>query len=279
MEKTQDLPAVTTAASTPSIETSCVSPTTTDNKEETKTLDKAKPVSANSFPSFDDWVDGLCSWKLFLTKAIEAESFQKLYTFLKTEYETKQISPSADLIFNAFKLTPITQVKVVILGMDPYHQPGQSMGLTFSVPKGVTIPPSLKNIFKSMIADPKVKVFNQPSHGDLTKWATQGVFLLCTILTVQGHSPNSHSKIGWEAFTDEVIDVVNKECDKVVFLLWGTTAQKKANLVNENKHLIINTPHPSPLSYGKGFETAYQFSKVNEYLSNNGKEEIDWNLD
>jgi len=250
-----------------------------EDHEETKALEPVKPVAAGDFPPFDDWVDGLGSWKSHLKNAIQAKTFQNLYTYLKGEYKAKQIFPPAELIFNTFRLTPISKIKVVVVGQDPYHQPGQAMGLCFSVPKGIKTPSSLNNIYKSMTEDPKIKDFKKPNHGDLTKWATQGVFMLNTILTVEYDKADSHRKSGWDLFTDEVINVINKDCDKVIFLLWGLPAQKKGKGINASKHHILKTSHPSGLSYSKGFNTAFHFSQVNELLKKDGEKEIDWNLD
>jgi len=228
---------------------------------------------------FDDFVGGLNSWKDHLKATCSEKYFKTLYEFLKKEYSSQKIYPPHNLIFNAFNVTPITKIRVVIIGQDPYHQPGQAMGLCFSVPKGIKTPPSLLNIYKSLESDPKIKNFKRPNHGDLTKWATQGVFLLNAVLTVQDSKPNSHKKEGWNQFTDAVIKCINKDCDKIVFLLWGADAQKKASGIDEKKHYVLKTSHPSGLSYTKGFDKAYHFSKCNDYLKQNGFTEIDWNLD
>ena len=222
-------------------------------EEEEKTITPSSittsvSLNSNDFSPLDDFVNGLGSWKDPLKNAIQAKSFQNLCNFLKTEYKTKkvihpfenqlmynQIYPPHELIFNAFKLTPINKVKVVVVGQDPYHQQGQAMGLSFSIPKGVKVPSSLLNIYKSIETDPKITNFKKPNHGDLTKWAQQGVFLLNTILTVEDSKPESHRKSGWDDFTDAVLNLINKECDNVVFMLWGLPAQKKAKIVNETK--------------------------------------------
>jgi len=204
-----------------------------DKAEEEKIDPNFKGVD---FPTFDDFVDGLESWKDALKPAWSQKYFKDMYEFLKEEYRTKKVYPPPELVFNAFKLTPINKIKVVIVGQDPYHQPGQAMGLCFSVPRGVKVPSSLQNIYKSISTDPKISGFKIPKHGDLTKWATQGVFMLNTILTVVDSSPDSHRKCGWDKFTDYVIEVINKQCDKVVFLLWGAPAQKKAASVNDQKY-------------------------------------------
>lgn len=188
-----------------------------------------------------------------------------------------QIYPPKDMIFNAFKTTPLQNVKVVIVGQDPYHQPGQAHGLCFSVMKPVPPPPSLKNIYKNLESDKKL-AFKKPAHGDLTKWAEQGVFLLNTSLTVEDSKPNSHAECGWQKFTDEVIQVINKNCTGVVYLLWGKPAQTKAKSVNSSKNKILKTSHPSPLSASQGFLTSKHFSECNEYLESIGKTPINWNL-
>ena len=182
------------------------------------------------------------------------------------------------MIFNAFKTTPIDQVKVVIVGQDPYHQPKQAHGLCFSVMKPVPPPPSLKNIYKNLVSDPNVD-FTIPGHGDLTKWAKQGVFLLNASLSVEESKPNSHAKCGWQKFTDEVINVINQKCSGVVFLLWGKPAQEKAKSVNATKHKVFKTTHPSPLSASQGFLSSTHFSSCNTYLKSIEKEPIDWSLD
>jgi len=238
-----------------------------------------KSTPAGEFPLFDDFVDGLCTWKPHFEAVVKTKTFSGLYTFLKNEYKSKRIYPPVDLIFNAFRLTPVNKIKVVVVGQDPYHQPGQAMGLCFSVPRGVKIPSSLQNIYKSIANDPKISGFTKPTHGDLSKWATQGVFLLNTILTVEDSKADSHRKSGWDDFTDHVINVLNKECDGLVFLLWGLPAQKKAKNVNATKHHVLKTSHPSGLSYTKGFDKAFHFSQCNEILKKMGKTEINWNVD
>lgn len=175
-------------------------------------------------------------------------------------HAVNQIYPKKENIFNAFKVTPINNIKVVIVGQDPYHQPNQAHGLCFSVLKPVPPPPSLKNIYKNLSSNKEI-TFKVPNHGDLTKWAQQGVFLLNASLTVEDSKPNSHSKCGWQKFTDHVISVINEQCSNVVFLLWGKPAQDKAKTVNPNKHCILKTSHPSPLSASQGFLTSsYYYS-------------------
>jgi len=235
-------------------------------------------VITTVLPALDDFVDGLGTWKDALKDSWSQKYFNTLYAFLKGAYSKEKVYPPPSLVFNAFKLTPINKIRVVIIGQDPYHQPGQAMGLSFSVPKGIKIPPSLLNIYKSLESDPNMKGFKRPNHGDLTKWAEQGVFMLNAVLTVQDSNPNSHKKEGWNTFTDAVVKAINKECNNVVFMLWGKDAEKKATGVDEKKHHVLRTSHPSGLSYTKGFDKAYHFSKCNDYLKKNGLKEIDWTL-
>jgi uracil-DNA glycosylase len=215
------------------------------------------------------------SWKALLKDEFDQDYFQLLIKYLKKEKEAgKQIFPVGGLIFNAFALTPVKDVKVVIIGQDPYHNPNEAMGLSFSVPKGVKIPPSLKNIFKELNGDLGIEI---ASHGDLTSWAKQGVFLLNAFLTVEVNKPLSHSKIGWDKFTSAVIKKLSEECDHVVFMLWGNFAKSKSELIDQDKHLILASAHPSPLA-GKAFFGNHHFSLANQYLKEKGKAEIDWSL-
>ena len=186
------------------------------------------------------------------------------------------IYPPAGDVFKAFELTPFDQVKVVILGQDPYHGPNQAHGLAFSVNEGIAFPPSLQNIFKELATD--IEGFQIPMHGDLRTWAKQGVFLLNTVLTVQQAQANSHADWGWEQFTDEVINVLNTEREHLVFILWGAHAQKKGRVIDKKKHLVLTSPHPSPLSAYRGFFGSRPFSKANQYLVEHGLEPIDWQL-
>ena len=186
------------------------------------------------------------------------------------------IYPPAGDVFKAFELTPFDQVKVVILGQDPYHGPNQAHGLAFSVNEGIAFPPSLQNIFKELATD--IEGFQIPMHGDLRTWAKQGVFLLNTVLTVQQAQANSHADWGWEQFTDEVINVLNTEREHLVFILWGAHAQKKGRVIDKKKHLVLTSPHPSPLSAYRGFFGSKPFSKANQYLQEHGLEPIDWQL-
>jgi uracil-DNA glycosylase len=215
------------------------------------------------------------SWKAALADEFEQSYFSALVAFLKKEKEAgKTIYPPGSLIFNAFDTTPFEKVKVVILGQDPYHNPREAMGLSFSVPKGVRIPPSLKNIYKELHDDVGVPV---PNHGDLTAWAVQGVFLLNAMLTVEQKKAGSHSKAGWQNFTDAVIQTLSKEREYLVFMLWGNFARKKKELIDGSKHLILEAAHPSPLAGGAFFGSRH-FSQANEYLKKHGKGPIDWKL-
>ena len=202
--------------------------------------------------------------------------YKELYNFVKEEYNTKLIFPKPEDIFNAFHLTPLHEVKVVILGQDPYHNVGQAHGLSFSVQPGIEIPPSLENIYKEMHDDIGTYI---PDNGCLTKWARQGVLLLNTVLTVRAHQANSHQGHGWEEFTDAVIAAVNKEDRPIVFMLWGSPARKKKAMLDNPKHLILEAPHPSPLSAYRGFFGSRPFSKANEFLRKNKIKEIDWQIE
>lgn len=213
------------------------------------------------------------SWKEKLQPEFEKEYFQKLVQFVKNEYQTKTIYPPGNLIFNAFNLCPFNKVKVVIIGQDPYHGPGQAHGLCFSVQDGVQFPPSLRNIFKEINNDLGIPV---PKSGNLTHWAEQGVFLLNATLTVQAHNAGSHQKKGWEIFTDAVIKTLADQSENLVFLLWGAYAQKKSELIDSTKHLILKSVHPSPLSASRGFFGNNHFSSANNYLKSQKKEPINW---
>ncbi|MFC0878195.1 uracil-DNA glycosylase [Saccharicrinis sp. FJH2] len=215
------------------------------------------------------------SWKEVLEPEFEKEYFQSLVNFVKNEYKTQKVYPPGNLIFNAFNLCPFNKTKVVIIGQDPYHGPGQAHGLCFSVQQGIAFPPSLNNIFKEIKGDLNIPV---PANGDLTKWAEQGVLLLNATLTVQAHNAGSHQKKGWETFTDEAIKQLAEKKENLVFLLWGAYAQKKAEMINPHKHLILKSVHPSPLSASRGFFGNHHFSRTNEYLRSKGKTEIDWKL-
>lgn len=214
-------------------------------------------------------------WKAVLYEEFAKPYFTELRSFLKQEKQAgKTIYPPGKLIFNAFALTPFDQVKVVILGQDPYHGPGQAHGLSFSVPTGIVAPPSLKNIYKELHTDLNLEV---PNHGNLESWAKQGVLLLNSMLTVRAREAGSHRKKGWENFTDAVIDALNKQKEEVVFLLWGRYAQDKGALIDRTKHLVLQAPHPSPLARG-GFFGSRHFSQTNDYLVSKGKPAIDWQV-
>ena len=202
--------------------------------------------------------------------------YAELFQFVKNEYATRQIFPPADDIFNAFYLTPLHEVKVVILGQDPYHNDGQAHGLCFSVKPDVDIPPSLVNIYQELHDDLGCYI---PNNGYLTKWAKQGVLMLNTVLTVRAHQANSHRGMGWEQFTDAAIRILNEQDRPIVFILWGSPAQKKAQMLNNPKHLILKAPHPSPLSAYRGFFGSRPFSQTNEFLVKNGLEPIDWQIE
>lgn len=216
------------------------------------------------------------SWKEMLKDEFAKPYFQSIVLHLKTERQQgKTIYPPGSLIFNAFNTTPIDQVKVVILGQDPYHGPNQAHGLCFSVQAGVPPPPSLVNIFKELQEDLGIRI---PNHGNLTQWAKQGVFLLNASLTVRAGEPMSHAKIGWATFTDTVIKKISEERPHVVFLLWGKFAQEKKILIDEDKHCILKAAHPSPLSAHAGFFGCKHFSKANAYLVSKGIDPVDWQL-
>jgi uracil-DNA glycosylase len=216
-------------------------------------------------------------WKDVLKGEFSKPNFQNAVTFIKVEKsQGKTIYPPGPLIFNAFDKTPFNKVKAVLLGQDPYHGYGQAHGLCFSVPDGVTPPPSLINIFKELNSDIGMPI---PKTGNLTKWATQGVMLLNTVLTVRANEPASHSKIGWMEFTNSVISKISEEKEGIVFLLWGRFAQEKQVLIDETKHHVLKAAHPSPFSANKGFFGCKHFSKTNNYLMEQRQDPIDWNLD
>ncbi len=217
------------------------------------------------------------SWKSALENEFEKNYFQQMIMLLRTEKILGKTSfPPGPLIFNAFNTTPFEKVTVVILGQDPYHGPGQAHGLSFSVPTGVKPPPSLVNIFKEIQNDIGIKL--DPSYGNLTKWAQQGVLLLNAALTVRSGEPFSHAKIGWAQFTDAVIQAISDKKENVVFLLWGKFAQEKLVLIDQNKHFVLKAAHPSPFSADKGFYGCKHFSKTNELLVKQGLNPIDWKL-
>lgn len=218
------------------------------------------------------------SWKYGLSDFLLSPKMDALKNFLIEEKKAdKVIYPPNHLIFNALNTTPLAQVKVVILGQDPYHGPNQAHGLSFSVQKGIALPPSLRNIYHELYSDLDITV---PKHGDLTRWAEQGVLLLNAVLTVEAGQPTSHQKRGWEDFTDHVIDVLNEQREHIVFILWGAYAQRKGQRIDQNKHLVLKAAHPSPLSANRGgFFGCKVFSKTNNYLKQHGIEPIDWQLD
>jgi uracil-DNA glycosylase len=215
------------------------------------------------------------SWNNVINSEINKPYFREIEAALtKSIDEGKKVFPPESLIFNAFNLTALDELKVVIIGQDPYHNPGQAMGLSFSVPQGVRVPPSLKNIYKEINEDLGCPI---PDHGDLSSWASQGVLLLNAILTVEEKSPASHSKIGWQTFTDAIITFISDVKEGVIFMLWGKYAQGKASLVNDKKHYILNAAHPSPLARGAFFGCKH-FSKCNNLLDKQGKQSINWTL-
>jgi uracil-DNA glycosylase len=216
-------------------------------------------------------------WKKMLNAEFSKPYFLQLATHLRTEKtQGKNIFPPGSRIFNAFSLTPFDEVKVVLLGQDPYHGPGQAHGLCFSVPEGITPPPSLVNIFKEIRSD--LGIDTPAGFGNLTKWAEQGVLLLNAFLTVRASEPLSHSKIGWEEFTNTVISGISENKKGVVFILWGKFAQSKQGLIDETKHFVLKAAHPSPFSADKGFFGCKHFSKTNELLMKEGKAPIDWKI-
>ncbi|MEI6221609.1 MAG: uracil-DNA glycosylase [bacterium] len=216
------------------------------------------------------------SWKSALEDEFQKPYFSELAKFVVGEIESGQVVfPPASLIFNAFEKTPFDQVKVVILGQDPYHGDGQAHGLCFSVQKGVALPPSLKNIYKELFSDLGI---TPPSHGNLESWAEQGVLLLNAVLTVRRDSPASHANRGWEQFTDRVIEELSKQKSGVVFLLWGKYAQEKGKVIDTTKHHVLKAPHPSPFSAHSGFLGCKHFSKVNALLEKDGQKNIHWQI-
>ena len=215
-------------------------------------------------------------WLQALQDEFRQPYYKQLFQKVNEEYRTQRIFPPADDIFNAFHYTPLGQVKVVIFGQDPYHGENQAHGLCFSVKPGVDIPPSLVNIYKELHDDLGCAI---PSHGYLTKWAKQGVLMMNTVLTVRAHQANSHRGIGWESFTDAAIRVLNEQDRPIVFILWGRPAQMKKSMLTNPKHLILEAPHPSPLSSYRGFLGSKPFSKTNEFLAAHGIETIDWQID
>lgn len=213
------------------------------------------------------------TWKSLLSDEFNKSYFQELITFVRNEYKTQTIYPRGADIFKAFDSCDFSLVKVVIIGQDPYHGPGQANGLCFSVSPGIRIPPSLMNIYKEIHQDLGKPI---PTSGDLERWARQGVLLLNATLTVRASAPGSHQNRGWEAFTDAVIRKISDEKEHVVFLLWGAYAQKKGEMIDRSKHLVLMAAHPSPFSADRGFFGCKHFSRANDYLRSKGKDEIDW---
>lgn len=217
----------------------------------------------------NDWLDAI-------NGEFKKDYYRDLYLFIKKEYSTQVVYPAAEDIFNAFHLTPLSKVKVVIIGQDPYHNANQAHGLCFSVKPEVEIPPSLVNIYKELQSDLGCYI---PNNGYLVKWAEQGVLLLNTVLTVRAHQAASHQGKGWEMFTDAIIKAVNEQDRPIVFILWGKPAQMKKKMLTNPKHLILEAPHPSPLSAYRGFFGSKPFSKTNDYLMEHGIEPIDWQIE
>lgn len=213
------------------------------------------------------------SWRKHVGAEFDKQYFIDLTNFVRQEYLHHTFYPPGRLIFNAFNLCPFDKVKVVIIGQDPYHEPNQAQGLSFSVNEGVPFPPSLQNIFKEIENDLGTPV---PTSGDLTRWARQGVLLLNATLTVRAHQAASHQRHGWEEFTDAAIKALNADRDHLVFILWGSYARSKAQLIDRSRHLILESAHPSPLSAYRGFFGNHQFSRCNTYLEQNGEKPIEW---
>ncbi|MCR5001884.1 MAG: uracil-DNA glycosylase [Lachnospiraceae bacterium] len=215
-------------------------------------------------------------WLGPLSPEFKKPYYKDLYEKVRSEYRSRTIYPPADDIFNAFTLTPLGEVKVLILGQDPYHEPGQAHGLSFSVKPGIDIPPSLVNIYKELHDDLGCYI---PDNGYLEKWARQGVMLLNTVLTVRASAANSHKGIGWEEFTDAAIRILNEQDRPIVYMLWGRPAQTKKPMLTNRKHLVLTAPHPSPLSAYRGFFGCRHFSKANDFLEKNGIKPIDWQIE
>lgn len=215
-------------------------------------------------------------WAEALQDEFKKEYYRELFLKVREEYRTRQVFPPPEDLFNAFHYTPLSHIKAVILGQDPYHNVGQAHGLCFSVRKGVAVPPSLVNIYKELEDDLGIP---PASHGCLTSWARQGVLMLNTVLTVRAHQANSHRDMGWEQFTDAVIRKVNEQDRPIVFILWGTPAQRKKKMLTNPRHLILEAPHPSPLAAYRGFFGSRPFSRVNRFLIENGVSPIDWKVE
>ena len=215
-------------------------------------------------------------WQEILEPEFQTAYYLQLRKFLKQEYQNETVFPNIHAIWNAFELTPYNDVKVVIIGQDPYHQVNQAMGMAFSVQRGVKIPPSLLNIYKELNNDLGIAI---PNHGDLTNWAKQGVLLLNTVMSVEDSNANCHQNKGWEIFSDHIMDVLNESEQPIVFLLWGKPAQSKAKRITNKKHLLLKSVHPSPLSAYRGFFGSKPFSQANAFLNKNHRGAIDWRVD
>lgn len=216
------------------------------------------------------------SWKEYLLPEFRSDYMQSLSAFLRAEQQLgKQIYPASDEIFNALNWTPLSKVKIVILGQDPYHGPGQAHGLCFSVREGVALPPSLRNIYKEIESDLNIPM---AKSGCLQSWAEQGVLLLNSVLTVESGLAASHQRKGWERLTDRIVQLLNEKCENLVFFLWGNYAQKKGQIIDRQRHLVLESVHPSPLSASRGFFGNHQFSKANTYLTEHGLTPIDWRI-
>lgn len=216
------------------------------------------------------------SWEPILKPLFRQDYMRSLSAFVQHERKQGLVFPPENLVLNAFRLTSFEDIKVVILGQDPYHNDGQAHGLSFSVPEGIALPPSLRNIYTELTSD--ISGFQYPISGNLTKWAKQGVLLLNATLTVRAHQAASHQKRGWEEFTDQIIHLVSQKLENVVFILWGSYAQKKSMLIDAQKHLVLKAVHPSPLSAHRGFFGCKHFSKANAYLEAKGRKPIDWQI-
>ena len=215
------------------------------------------------------------SWDNYLKSEFKKDYFKRLESFVDKEYEEAIVYPPKDLIFNAFITCPIEKIKIVIIGQDPYHNDGEAMGLCFSVPENIKLPPSLKNIYQELASDTDCV---KPKSGDLSAWTKEGVFLLNTTLTVRKNQPLSHKGLGWETFTDEIIRIINRKTTPVVFILWGSNARSKKPLINDKFHCIIESAHPSPLSAYNGFFGSKPFSRANKFLMEHEIEPIDWSV-
>lgn len=214
-------------------------------------------------------------WYDVLEEEFSKDYYINLMKFVEEEYRTNTVFPPREEVFNAFKYTPLSKVKCVIFGQDPYHNDGQAHGLAFSVNENIDIPPSLVNIYKEIQEDLGIEI---PNHGSLVKWAKEGVLLLNTVLSVRAHEPNSHKNRGWEKFSDKIVEILNKQDRPIVYMLWGKPAQTKMKKLNNSKHLVLTAPHPSPLSAYRGFFGCKHFSKANEFLEKNNITPIDWRI-